>query len=127
MAFFKKGETQGAIDSWEQSLAIAPAQLSVQNNLAWLLATTPDPSLRNGPRAVALATQANQISGGGNPVILHTLSAAYAEERNYGLALATARRALQLAVEQKRDALAATLQKEIKLYESSATPANAPR
>jgi hypothetical protein len=34
------------------------------------------------------------------------------------MAAVTARRALDLAIEQKNDALAATLQKEIKLYEA---------
>jgi tetratricopeptide (TPR) repeat protein len=127
MACFKKGENKEAIDSWQQALAINPDQLYVQNNLARLLATTPDPSLRNGPKAIALATQANHLSGGGNPVILQTLAVAYAQAGSYGLAADTARRALELAVAQNKDALAAALQKEIKFYETNAPPPNAPR
>ena len=45
--------------------------------------TTSDASLRNGAKAVALAKQGNQLSGGGNPMILRTLAAAYAEEGNH--------------------------------------------
>ena len=127
MACFKKGEAKEAIASWRHALAIYSGQISVLNNLAWLLATTSDPSLRNGTEAVALATQASQASGGGNPVILHTLAVAYAAEGNYRLAAATARRALQLAVGQKKDTLAATLQQEVKLYEASTPPGNAPQ
>ena len=127
MAFLKKGETNQAIDSWQQALAIAPNRLSVQNNLAWLLATASDTSLRNGAKAIALAIQADKLSGGGNPLILHTLAAAYAEQGSYGLAAATARRALALAVEQKMDALAAMLQTDIKLYEAKTPPSNPPR
>jgi tetratricopeptide (TPR) repeat protein len=126
LAFLRKGETKEAIDCWGQALAINPGQITVQNNLAWLLATTSDTALRNGTRAIALATQANQLSEGGNPVILHTLAAAYAEEGGYGLAMSTARRALELALAQKQDALAATLRKEIKLYESNTPLRNAP-
>jgi hypothetical protein len=90
----------------------------VQNNLAWSLAVSPDATLRNGAKAVALAQQANQLSGGSNPDILRTLAAATAENGNYALAASTARRALELAIEQKNDALAATLQKEINRYEA---------
>ena len=122
MAFFKKGEIKEAMGCWQQALEINSNQVYVLNNLAWLLATTPEASLRDGAKAVALAAQANQLSGGGNPLVLHTLAAAYAEAGSYGLAAVTARRGLELAVEQKNDALAATLQKEIKLYEAD-TPA----
>jgi tetratricopeptide (TPR) repeat protein len=124
MAFFKKGAIKEAIGSWQQALEIKPDQLYVQNNLAWLLATTADTSLRNGTKAVALATHANQLSGGGNPAILHTLAVAYAEEGSYGLATGAARRALELAMTQKKASLAATLQKEIKLYEANTPPRN---
>jgi tetratricopeptide (TPR) repeat protein len=118
VAFFRKGEIQQAMDSWQKGLEIKPDQLDVLNHLAWLLATTPDASLRNGAKAVALATQAKQLSGNGNPMTLHTLAAAYAETGNYALAAVTARRGLELAVAQKNDALAATLREEIQLYEA---------
>jgi tetratricopeptide (TPR) repeat protein len=127
VALSQKGETKEAMDSWQEALKINPDQVYVQNNLAWLLATTPDASLRDGAKAVALATRANQLSGGGDPMMLHTLAAAYAEEGSYGLAAVTARRGLALAAGQKNDALAATLQKEIKLYEAGAPVREAPR
>ena len=127
MALLQKGETREAIDSWQQALVINPDQIIVQNNLAWLLATTSDASFRNGAKAVALAARANQLTGDGNPEILHTLGAAYAEDGNYALAAATARHALELAATQKKDALAAMLQKELKLYEAKTPLRNAPR
>jgi tetratricopeptide (TPR) repeat protein len=126
MACFKKGGAKEAIDSWQQALSINPDQVNVQISLARLLATTPDTKLRDGPKAIALATQANQLSKGGNPVILQTLAVIYAQAGNYGEAASTARRALELALAQNQDALAAALQKEIKLYETN-TPPNAPK
>jgi protein O-mannosyl-transferase len=120
LAFFQKGQSKEAMESWQLALEINPDQVTVQNNLAWLLATANDQSLRNGPKAVALAAKASQSSGGANPVLLHTLAVAYAEQGSPGLAAATARRALELAVAQKMNALAATLQKEIKIYEANA-------
>jgi tetratricopeptide (TPR) repeat protein len=127
MACFKNGDARNAIDSWRRALAIYPGQIPVLNNLAWLLATAADPSMRDGVKAVELATQASQLSGGGNPVILHTLAVAYAAEGNYRLAAATARRALELAAGQQKDALAATLQQEISRYETNTPPGSAPR
>jgi tetratricopeptide (TPR) repeat protein len=120
VAYYKQGQIRPAMEAWQQTLAINPNQLYVQNNLAWLLATTPDASLRDGAKAVALAAQANQSSGGNNPAVLHTLAAAYAEEGSYSLAAATAERAMELAVAQKNSGLAATLQNEIKRYHAGA-------
>ena len=120
VVLFQKGQTKAAKDAWGQSLEIKPDQRYVLNNLAWLLATTPDAALRNGTKAVALAAQANQLGEDGDPTVLRTLAAAYAETGSYGLAAVTARRALELAVEQKNDPLGSTLQKEIKLYEAGA-------
>jgi tetratricopeptide (TPR) repeat protein len=117
-AFFQKGQAKEAIDTWQQALEIEPDQLSVLNNLAWCLATTPDSSLRDGAKAVVLAKQADQLSGDANPVVLHTLAAAEAETGGYPLAAATARRALELAAAQKNDTLAATVRKEIALYQA---------
>jgi tetratricopeptide (TPR) repeat protein/peroxiredoxin len=63
------------------------------NNLAWLLATGPDPSLRDGAEAVRLAEAIR------NPEVvftLGTLSAAYAEAGRFEDALRTLREAIAL-------------------------------
>ena len=127
LASLQKGEFKEAIDCWQQALEVKPGQPSVQNNLAWLLATTPEMSLRNGAKAVALAEQAKQLTGGSNAAVLHTLAAAYAEAGRYGDATATARRALELAVEQSNDDLKSKLPMEIKLYEAGRPMRDAPQ
>ncbi|MGD1087040.1 MAG: tetratricopeptide repeat protein, partial [Verrucomicrobiota bacterium] len=126
LAFFQKGQAQEARDSWQKSLEIKSDQPSVMVNLAWLLATSRDASLRDGARAVALADQARQLTGG-DALTLRTLAAAYAETGNYTLAASAARPALDLAVSQKNDALAAALQKEIQLYQANTPVRDAPR
>ena len=62
--------------TWAAPLAIAPENAAAQSNLAWLLATSSDPLLRNGPEAVSLAERANQVVGGNQPVVLRIRSAA---------------------------------------------------
>ena len=112
------GNLEEAIAQYQEAVAIQPNFTTALNNLAWLLATVSDASLRNGAKAVALAEQAKQLTGGEDPMILHTLAAAYAETGRYSEAAETARRALQLADAQGGTALAGTLQHEIKLYEA---------
>lgn len=126
-AFFQRGNIKDAIDCWQQALAIKPAQPDVQNNLAWVLATTAEASRRDGPKAVALAVEANRLSGNSNGMFLRTLAAAYAEVGRFEDATTTARRALESGAAQKSPSLAAALQKEIKLYEINAPLREAPK
>jgi tetratricopeptide (TPR) repeat protein len=121
-ALLRKGRVEEAITQYQSALQTEPDYPEAQNNLALVLATTSEAPLRNGPKAVALAARANQLSGGGDPLILRTLAAAYAETGRYEEAATTARRALDLAAAQKNDPLAATLRQEFKLYEAD-TPA----
>jgi tetratricopeptide (TPR) repeat protein len=113
-----QGRTAEAIDALRKALEHQPANATIQNTLAWILATASQPSLRNGAGAVQLATQASQSSGGGNPVFLDTLAAAYAEAGRFPEAIQTAQKALKLAEAQSNAALAATLSGEIKLYQA---------
>ena len=119
VTLFLKGNLAEAIAQYQKVLEINPGQVNAQGNLAWLLSTAPDASLRNGAKAVALAENASRSTGGRNPFIQQTLAAAYAENGSYPTAVATARRALELALAQKNDTLAATLQLEIQLYEAN--------
>ena len=75
--------------------------------------------MRNGAQAVQLAQQANHLTGGEDPIVLHTLAAAYAEAGRFGEAVATARRASQLASAHSNTALAAALEREIPQYEAN--------
>jgi tetratricopeptide (TPR) repeat protein len=118
IAFAKKGEMTESIVHFQKAVEGDPHDAGACNNLAWLLATASDSSLRNGAKALALAQQAGQLAGREDPMILQTLAAADAETGNFKEAIATARRALDLAVKQKNDPLAGTLQTEIKLYQA---------
>src|SRR5436309_4647436 len=117
-AFLSKGRVEDAIAQYKEALRLAPENVAAQSNLAWLLATSPDPSLRNGPEAVLLAEQASRSSGGKRPLALRILAAAYAEAGRFSEARATAHEALQAADDQGNVALSDFLRKEIALYES---------
>ena len=117
-AFLAKDRIQDAIAQYRDALAIAPENVAAQSNLAWLLATSVDASLRNGPEAVLLAEQASRHSSGNRQVILRILAAAYAEAGRFAEATETAQQALQLSDDRDNTVLADALRKEIALYQS---------
>ena len=88
------------------------------NNLAWLRATAPDASLRDGQRAIELATQADRIATGKSAGALKSLAAAYAETGQFAKALETARRARVLAQEQNAQELRQSLDECVRLLEA---------
>jgi tetratricopeptide (TPR) repeat protein len=103
---------------FQKALQLNPADAKANNNLAWLMATSPEASLRDGGRAVELARQANALTGGNNPMMLHTLAAALAEAGRFSEALDTAQRALQMAAAQSNSRLAGQLKIEMELYQA---------
>jgi tetratricopeptide (TPR) repeat protein len=117
-ALLAQGEAAEALVHLQKALELQPANLALENKLAWVLATAPQLTVRDGARAVQLATQANQSSGGNNSLILRTLAAAYAQAGQYPDAVQTAQRALQLAQAESNNALTSALPREIKLYEA---------
>ena len=116
-ALVQLGRPAQAITQYSQALQLRPGLDEAANNLAWLLATCPDRSLRDGARAVKLAQQASEHSGGRNPLILGTLAAAYAEEGKFSDAVTAAQRARQLALAQTNTALAAVLESQLRQYQ----------
>ena len=117
IALDEEGQSVEAVKHYEKALEISPQSVSALNNLAWLLATGSNASLRNGARAIQLATQADQLSGGTNALVLRTLAAAYAEAGQFGKAIESARNAMQLGRSQGDDSLVTELQQQIALYE----------
>jgi len=115
-AFFLKGEMREAVTHYQKSLARRSQDAVTSRNLAWILATCPEASLRNGLQAVALAEQAVRLSGGTNPTFVGTLAAAYAEAGRFAEAVEMAQHARELAADQNNTALADLLQRQIGLY-----------
>ena len=105
-----------AITHYQKALQIKSNSAEAQNNLAWVLATALQASLRNGPQAVELAQQANQLDGGENPIILRTLAAAYAEAGRFSDAQRSAQKTMALARAAGQSDLVEQLNGELKLY-----------
>jgi protein O-mannosyl-transferase len=107
------------VEEWQKVLIVQPDNGNAMSNLAWVFATAPDDSLRDGAQAVKLAEQALQLSGGRIPILFRTLAAAYAENGQFSQAIETAQRGITLANSQGNPGLAAELQGSIGLYQES--------
>ena len=58
VAFMHKGRLPEAIAHWQRTLQLQPERVGAQLSLAWVLATCPDASLRDGSAALILAQRA---------------------------------------------------------------------
>lgn len=96
-SFLNLGRRSNAKSDYEQALKLQPHDVGVLNNFAWVLATAPEDKLRDGRRAVTLATDACRQTDYKEDYILSTLAAAYAETGDF----ASARKWAAQAVEAK--------------------------
>jgi protein O-mannosyl-transferase len=117
IALEENGNPAEAIQHYEKAIEIAPRSIATLTNLAWLLATSPDNSLRNGPKAFDLASDAERLAGDKNTIVLRTLAAAYAENGQFADAIRIARSAMELARLHGENSLATELDQQIALYQ----------
>ena len=112
----KTGQVRQAIAEYRRILALQPESVEPLNNLAWLLATSPDDSIRDGAEAVRLAERACHLTGYQQAVPLGTLAAAYAAAGRFAEAVATAQKAADLAAASGNARFAATNLRLLEIY-----------
>jgi len=112
------GRGPEAIEQYRQALALAPDFVPALNNLAWTLASDPNPEDRNGAEAVRLAERACVLTGNQVPVVVGTLGAAYAEAGRFDEAVAAAERARDLALASGQRDVADRNRELLELYRS---------
>lgn len=92
-ALMQTGRAGEAVVVLKRAMAEHPDNLTVAHNLARLLATAPDPQVRDGALALRLALDVRDRTGGRDPRALDTLAAAYAAVNRFDMARATASQA----------------------------------
>jgi tetratricopeptide (TPR) repeat protein len=115
-ALLRQGSLKEAIAHYEKALALAPEDPHSRNNIAWVLATSSDASIRDGARAVEFARKAVELSNSGDPKFHRTLAAAYAETGRFSEAIEAAKQGMEIATSQGNFRLANLLQGDIALY-----------
>jgi tetratricopeptide (TPR) repeat protein len=116
-AYLNIGKHAEAIADFDRAMKSDEAEKDdgLLNNFAWVLATSPTDSLRDGKRAVELANKAAELTSYQVPHILSTLAAAYAETGDFENAKKWSAKSIEVAEDDKtRD----DLKKELASYEA---------
>ena len=98
LVLFDLGRSRNALAHLNQAVRLQPDDVPTLWQTAWILATCPDPSIRDGARAVELATRAIQLSGGQEVRTFDALAAALAETENFSSAVEVAEQASTMAL-----------------------------
>jgi protein O-mannosyl-transferase len=124
-AYRNLGEAYGAIGNrllaakyFARAVDRSPDDTFLLNRLGWLLATSPEDSIREGARAVSVAERAVTLTGRQDATSLDTLAAAYAESDRLSDAVRIASEAVTLAHRQGRNELLPELQDRLARYQA---------
>jgi tetratricopeptide (TPR) repeat protein len=107
------GRAEEALAEFRIALRLRPRWRPAANDLAWILATHPDPRVRDPQEALRLI-ESVLLDPETQPALLDTLAAALAATGRFEEALATADRALSLA--DRQPGLAAEIRRRRALY-----------
>jgi tetratricopeptide (TPR) repeat protein len=99
--YFRKEYAEARADH-EAALRLAPDDATTMNHLAWILSTCPDAEVRDGARAVELATRACEVTKWEAAYCVDTLGTACAEVGDFEAAVRHGLRAAELVEEDGR-------------------------
>jgi tetratricopeptide (TPR) repeat protein len=108
------GKQAEAIADYEEAIKLQGKDSGVLNNLAWVLATSPEEKLRDGKRSIELATLACEVTDYKAAHILSTLAAAYAETGQWEEAVKWSKKAVEIGDD---ESIKDQLKKELASYE----------
>jgi tetratricopeptide (TPR) repeat protein len=112
-----RGDVKDAVRHYRAGWKTSDNRVSVANNLAWIMATNPDDTIRDGAHAVEMAEFACQATDYGDPTMLDTLAAAQAEAGRYEEAVKTAKKAIALTPKELARMIA-DIKQRLALYKS---------
>lgn len=111
-----EGREHDAAREYQQALDQAPLLLEAAKNLAWLLATSGDATLRDGPEAIRVSEAALARTRRRRPGLLATLAAGYAASGRFDEAIRIATKAETRAAKGANDALLTRIRRMLDCY-----------
>ncbi len=115
----RQGKTSEAVEHYRRAFQIKGDSPSLLNNLAWILATSANETIRNADEAVILAERACKLVDYKNASTLDTLAAAYAAAGRFPEAVATGQKALRLAISSGEKEVAENIRSNLELYKAN--------
>ena len=116
IGLLRQGKYAEAVETLRAAHTLDPWDLSLANDLAWILATCADDTVRDGAEAIRLSEMVQASADEENPAWLDTLAAAYAAQGRFDDAVATINQAIELARRSGADDLAAKARARRDLY-----------
>lgn len=117
--FYRSGEFDKVVLHWGAVVRIDPDDVTVRNNLAWVLAASKDDTVLDAQRAVELAQNACELTDYKQPGMLDTLGVAYAAAGRFDEAIAAAEKAVEVAFAEGQIDMADDIGKRLKLYKNN--------
>jgi tetratricopeptide (TPR) repeat protein len=115
---YERGKRREALSACRKAIALQPDDVVSTEQVAWILATCPEASLRNGREAVVLAERAVELSDGKTASVYSTLAAAYGEAGRFRDAVQASQRAIALALQNGDKESAAIFSIQMKFYQA---------
>jgi tetratricopeptide (TPR) repeat protein len=122
LVFAAQGRVADAVTHYREALRTVPEWTQVLAELAWMLATTSDPSIRNPQEAIALSQRAISSSTEPSWTAMNASAAALASAGRFDEAADRARRAIELAGAAGNQTAADQIRARLRLYEMKRTP-----
>jgi tetratricopeptide (TPR) repeat protein len=116
LALDMKDQAEQAIIYYRECIRLRPDQQDACNNLAWLLATYPDPKFRDGAEAVRLAEHICDVTAYQKAPMIGTLAATYAEAGRFQDAIVAAEKAVAVARQAGEDSVVKRNEELLQLY-----------
>lgn len=120
VAFLRQDQLAAAVAEWRETLRLQPEKPGTQISLAWILATSPDATIRNGVEALQLARSAFQTSAERNLMTYRVLAAAFAETGRFSAAVKAVREGMERANDSGQQTVARLLEGDLAVYEQGA-------
>jgi len=119
VALTRAGKLDEALKHFQEAISLTPEPpWYFLHGLAWVLATHPDPEVRDASEAIQLAKRAQALTFTkyDDMRVLDTLAAAYAAKGQFELAVATVQKALDLVSPAHQDEVTNQIRERLELY-----------
>lgn len=100
-AYVKIGDISKAIKDYESAIYL-DSSAETMNYVAWIYSVHPDRAIRNGERALALSKRCCEMTHWKNPSYIDTLACAYAECKEFELAIQYTNKAILLSTSETK-------------------------